>query len=106
MGLTILMFPFKKDFSDNREEVEKHILLSDFRMGPDEMVEGREAKVLHYRRGSKKDGITVTLWLDTKTLLPVKRVAAFEGTKARIIDLYREFVLDPKVDASAFDLPK
>lgn len=81
------------------------IPLSRFRMGPDEKVGGRDAKVIHYLAGAQEIGTTYTLWLDAKTLLPLKRRGVQEAAKAQGTEVYREFVLDPKVDASAFELP-
>jgi hypothetical protein len=46
----------------------------------------------------------MTLWIDAKTLLPLKRAYVLDNM--RIVENYHEFRLDPKIDAKAFELPK
>ncbi|MBM3993646.1 MAG: hypothetical protein FJ303_05775 [Planctomycetes bacterium] len=84
----------------------------DFKLSAPEKVGGRNAKVIRYRFGDGgKDGPEVILWIDAKTLLPLKRV--FDLRKNRgvvseilITETYHRFTLDPKVGANVFELPK
>ncbi len=84
----------------------------DFKLGAAEKVGEREAKLVRYRFGDGgNDGPEIILWVDGKTLLPLKRV--FDLRKNRgvvsgiiITESYNEFTLDPKIDAKAFELPK
>jgi hypothetical protein len=86
----------------------------DFKLGAAEKVGEREAKVVRYRFGKGgpcPDDQEIILWVDAKTLLPLKRV--FDLRKNRgvvsgivITEMYNEFTLDPKIDATAFELPK
>ena len=48
----------------------------------------------------------ITLWIDAKTLLPLKRSFTLKIDMIPISETYDRFVLDPKIEARAFDLPK
>jgi outer membrane lipoprotein-sorting protein len=89
---------------------EKLFNAKDFKMGEAAKVNGRDAKVLHYAidlEGESKPA-KITLWLDARTLLPLKRLIAPEGKgkEAQITETYTEFTLNPKLDAKTFELPK
>jgi hypothetical protein len=73
--------------------------VSDFKAGAADKVGGRDAKVISYRFAK---GRKLTLWLDNKTLLPLKSVYTLENM--HITEIYTEFNLDPKIDAKAFEL--
>jgi outer membrane lipoprotein-sorting protein len=75
--------------------------VSDFKAGPAAKVGGRDAKVISFRFGGGERG---TLWLDSKTLLPLKRVYTLGRDNMDITEIYTEFNLDPKIDAKAFEL--
>ncbi|MBI3466661.1 MAG: hypothetical protein HY000_26910 [Planctomycetes bacterium] len=86
-----------------------------FKEGAPEKVGGRQARVLSYKLGyaqgdnaavpdAEKNGTPVTVWIDSKTLLPLKHVIAWEGH--RWTEFYNDFTLDPKIDAKAFELPR
>jgi outer membrane lipoprotein-sorting protein len=83
-----------------------------FKMGAGEKVAGRDAKVVSYKAGPKeeKDHAAFTVWIDSKTLLPLKRVIVPGRTSGSagitISETYTKFTLDPKIDAKAFVLPK
>jgi outer membrane lipoprotein-sorting protein len=110
LGLTAGLRPFRMRPPAKSEEPEPdgQITLSDFQMGPAEKVEEREARVIRYKAsGPAAPGpVEVTLWLDARTGLPLKRVLNLEKYKARITETYREFHLDPKVNPRVFELPK
>jgi len=76
--------------------------VSDIKAGAADKVGGRDAKVISYRF-EKGDGGRDTLWLDNKTLLPLKRVYTL-GRDMHITEIYTEFNLDPQIDAKAFEL--
>jgi outer membrane lipoprotein-sorting protein len=87
----------------------------DFKAGPGGKVRERHAKVITYRLGQKADAPSqaaeVTLWIDAKTLLPLKRVVVQKKGKEgregiRITETYSEITLNPKVDVKRFELPK
>jgi hypothetical protein len=80
-------------------------------LGAAEKVGGRNAKVVRYWFGDRvKGGVEVTLWVDAKTQLPLKRVVDLgknRGVVSGIItESYHGFALSPKIDRKAFELPK
>jgi outer membrane lipoprotein-sorting protein len=78
-----------------------------FKAGAAEKVGGRDAKVVHYAvgvSGPADDEATFTVWIDAKTLLPLKRVIAMKRWSVIITETYQEFTLEPKIDAGAFEL--
>jgi outer membrane lipoprotein-sorting protein len=87
---------------------ESLLQLADFKTGAAAKVEDRDARVVHYRlSGPGVPGpARVTLWLDARTNLPVKRQIYYEKTQGRITETYTEFLTDPKVDARHFELPR
>jgi Tol biopolymer transport system component/outer membrane lipoprotein-sorting protein len=79
----------------------------DFRAGAAEKVGGRDANVVHFKMpsGMRDKDAAFTVWIDAKTLLPLKRVIVLDPTsKATITETYKEFTLDPEIDAGAFEL--
>jgi outer membrane lipoprotein-sorting protein len=85
------------------------IQVSDFKSGGAEKVGGRDARVVRYRLGEgdgDQDDAEVTLWLDARTLLPLKRTVVTKRDVVHVTETYRAFRLDPTVDAKAFELPK
>jgi internalin A len=90
----------KEDF-----DPEKLWRIGGFKAGAPEKVGGRGAKVVSYGFASGNlDSPPVTLWIDAKTLLPLKRVVVNSTQNLHITEIYTEFKLDPKVDAKAFAL--
>jgi hypothetical protein len=61
---------------------------------------------LNYRKGD--DGLAVTVWLDAKTGLPLKRqVSAKADGGTRVVEeLYTDLKVGGKLDARTFELPK
>jgi len=86
--------------------------VADFEAGAPTKVGGRDAKVISYRvldlpgpGGSA--GITFTLWIDSETLLPLKRLLVAEGPEGLVsVTELCHVQLDPNIDAGAFALPK
>ncbi len=81
---------------------------SDFKLAPKEKVRGREAQVLTHRVKDRcKENVLVTVWIDTKTNLPLRRVVSDENrTNVRVTEYYTDFKTDEKLDAKQFELPK
>jgi len=48
----------------------------------------------------------MTIWLDTQTNMPLKRLVIAPSEKARLTEVYTEFTLNPKLDGKMFELPK
>jgi outer membrane lipoprotein-sorting protein len=88
---------------------EKLFRVRDFKLSEATKVNGRDAKVLHYQIDiDGKESAKITLWLDARTLLPLKRVIIPEGMGegTEITETYTEFTLNPQLDAKTFELPK
>lgn len=88
---------------------------SDFELGKPDNVGTRRAQIVASKltpvaKGKTKVDITFseTIWLDAETNLPLKRVFTGnpDGKKITFTETYEKFVLDPKVDAKLFELPK
>ncbi len=73
-----------------------------------EKVGGRDAKVVRYKMnmsGIKDDDAVFNVWIDTKTLLPLKRLIVSKSL-GTITEHYNDFTLDPKIGPREFKLPK
>jgi outer membrane lipoprotein-sorting protein len=83
------------------------IKLSDFKALPNEKVNGRDAAVIAYKLTDRQTS-TVTVWIDTATGLPLKRITETGmkgGGPSAIVETYRDFRLNPQLDAKLFELP-
>jgi outer membrane lipoprotein-sorting protein len=109
LGLTAAHVPFRPQPPGAADQAPDNLLcLANFKTGAAAKVETRDARVVHYRlSGPGVPGpARVTLWLDARTNLPLKRLISYEKTKERITETYKEFLTDPKVDAKHFELPR
>jgi uncharacterized protein (TIGR03067 family) len=92
------------------DDAKDRFRVSGFKLGTKEKVGEREAQRLDYQLAVKglNDPLSVALWLDVKTGLPVKRIVteAVAGEKMRVTEIYGKLKLGEKVDARKFDLPK
>jgi len=89
--------------------------VSDFELGKPDNVGTRRAQIVACKltpvpKGEKKVDISFSesVWLDMETNLPLKREFSgdFGGKKIKFTETYEKFVLDPKIDAKLFELPK
>lgn len=91
-------------------DIEKDMGMSDLKLGKKEMVDGSEAQAIEFKLNIEgpKDALAITVWVDLKTNLPVKRVAV--GTEGKmtftITEKYSKTVLGGKIDEKEFTLPK
>ena len=82
---------------------------SDFKLGANTKVAGRDARTIQYKVTiSGKETASVKLWLDAKTLLPLKREITGEkqGESMRILESYSEFKLGKKGGGKSSAPPK
>jgi outer membrane lipoprotein-sorting protein len=90
-------------------DLDKDYPLKNFKLGAKEMVGKREAQVVQYLLQAKKAGDLgeVTVWIDTKTQLPLKRaMAGKKDTKVGdMTETYSVFTVDSKLDGKLFDVP-
>jgi outer membrane lipoprotein-sorting protein len=82
--------------------------VSDFVLGKKETVGEREAQIIDYKVVmDNRDTAESTIWLDTETKLPLKRVLSsrLANESMRITETYRIRV-NGKIDGKKFELPK
>jgi hypothetical protein len=81
---------------------------SGFEMAGKEKVGKRDARAVRFTLGPKGEGgMTVKLWLDAKTDLPLKlSVTGGKSDIAEVTETYSEFAIDPELDAKVWELPK
>jgi outer membrane lipoprotein-sorting protein len=89
------------------------LLISEFKLGAKERVGTVDAQAVQYsvKFGGLTTGpaekVVVTVWIDPKTQLPLKRKVIVGNQEADYFtEVYTEFVIDPKLDAKVFELPK
>ena len=110
-GLSLPTMPLPPVEAANSKE---RFPVSGFRLGPKEKVGEREAQRLEYQLFIKgQNGPTgeklpfpVTVWLDPRTCLPIKRVVTQDVLGVKITESYGKLVLDGEVEAKQFELPK
>lgn len=89
-----------------RFDPDKDWVVKTFKLGGKEMVAKREAHLVHYEvesRGDKPSKDAVSVWIDTKTQLPVKHSIVEKG--CRFTATYKVFTLGSNLDAKLFDIP-
>jgi outer membrane lipoprotein-sorting protein len=95
-------------------DVNTFMPISDIKFGKKESLDGKETQIIEYtlsvseEGNPKKDLMKCKVWIDTKTLLPVKRIQTSESNKDKITitEIYSKVAIDGKIDAKAFELPK
>lgn len=111
VGLAAIQFPTRTQKGEEAKEIDADELLrvSDFKMGEPAKVGGKDARVITFTvtpRKQEKDAATVTLWIDAKTLLPLRQVITPPKQDRQITTTYTTFEINPKVDPKSFELPK
>ncbi len=90
------------------------ISTSALKLGVKERVGKRNAQLVEYKLTLKPDQPEqiigtwdVKLWLDAKTGLPLKRSLSgrLNGHELAVVEVYKKFVLDKKIDEKRFELP-
>jgi outer membrane lipoprotein-sorting protein len=84
------------------------MVATNFRLGKKEKLDGKDVQSLQYALRDKDGPLgeiaVCTVWLDTKTQLPLKQL--LEGANSfRVQETYVEWQLDPKLDAKLFSPP-
>lgn len=82
--------------------------VSDFVLGKTEKVGEREAQVIVYKLlMDNRDTAETTIWLDTETKLPLKRVLSSKigNESLRVTETY-QIRVNGKIDGKNFELPK
>jgi len=90
------------------EDPTKVFLVKGFKLGAKEKVGDREAQIVHYQIEDKRDGdvTEASIWIDTQTQLPLKRVLAGKTTDGRftMTETY-VFTVDSKLEDKLFEIP-
>jgi outer membrane lipoprotein-sorting protein len=91
-------------------DVNEMFKVSDVTIGKKEKLDDKEAQVVEYKLTikSSKDSLSVTVWLDPKTALPMRRVlkSKQERQAMTITETYTDVMLDKQIAAKTFELPK
>jgi len=91
-------------------ELNEEFPVTTFKLGPKEMIGEREAQVVQYQLENKKLGslAKMSLWIDTKTGLPLKRTMAEkqDGKEVRMTETYTVFTVDSNLDDKLFEVPQ
>jgi len=86
------------------------ITASDFEKVKTEKLDGRDALVIEYKLTIKGQNtpMAATVWVDTQTQLPLKRVVRAEmgGETVTLTETYSNIRFNPKLGADFFQLPK
>ncbi len=105
-GVLPALLPHGYAYANGGGFYNKMFPVSDFKLGSKEKVGEREAQRLDYVFGIKGEKVTypVTVWIDVKTELPLKRLVS-DGGLVWFTETY-ELKLDGKLDSKMFELPK
>ena len=90
-------------------DIDKYLPASDFKLGKKILVNGQETQPVSCTvKPQKGPALQMTVWLVTKTNLPLKRelTATEKDFTLTVVEMYSEFTLNPKVDAKIFEIPK
>ena len=94
-----------KDFDRDRD-----LPVSAFRLGKREPVAGREAQEVGYVLRHRGEDLAVSVWVDVRTHLPVRRVVrdpAVAGPAGVVLtEAYTRVGVDEKVEGAEFELPR
>ncbi len=95
---------------DREFKIDEEYPVTGFKLGKKEKVGDKEAQEVQYVLTISKEKVTLasSVWLDTKTNLPLKRVmtATIEKINITITESCSKLTLDTKVDLKKFELPK
>lgn len=90
-------------------DLEKEFPLKNFKLGAKEMIGQQEAQVVQYQLHEKDTVLAdVTVWIDTKTGLPLKHTIAGnkEAKVGDVTETYCVFNVDSKLDDKLFEIPQ
>jgi outer membrane lipoprotein-sorting protein len=116
-GMSVQFFAFGKrlhwltelDGKKQGFKIDEDFKVTDFALGDKEKVGEHEAQVVRYNLFLREVKLSVSVWLDAKTKLPLKRVTKFPDKgeqKLTVTETFTELTLNPKLEPKAFELPK
>ena len=113
MGIAVLSIRKEGEdqFKADKFDKDKFMPLSDFKLGKKEKVGDKETQAVEYLialEGQDGEKFPVTVWIDTKTNLPVKRVMVIDkqNMKTTVTETIKSYKVDEKIDPKTFELPK
>jgi len=104
-GFRIGLFMSMSHVNRGDDDDYRKLKLSNFQTAGKEKVEGRQANVIEFTLTKGTVGTKHKLWLDTQTGLPLQLVAE-NGGVFRVVEIYRNWQLNPQLPDETFDLPK
>jgi outer membrane lipoprotein-sorting protein len=107
-GFMMMTTPLPPEpFANPNFDLKEGFSVSGFKLGPREQIGARETQRVDYTLSVKGNSGTfpVSVWIDSKTGLPVKRQVGTDTEKVWYSENY-EVTLDGKVDPKTFELPK
>ena len=104
----MLMARSAKPGEEKEFDLDKDAPVTNFKLGAKEMVGDKTAQVVTCKLDFDGTSARMSVWIDTKTHLPLKRVVAVDqdGKMFRITETYSTFAIDPKLDPKLFEIPK
>jgi outer membrane lipoprotein-sorting protein len=89
-------------------DLDKECPVKNFKFGAKELVGTRPAQVVEYQIEEKGKTLKASVWIDTQTQLPLKRLLIGDdaGQTIRITETYNTFTVNGKLDPKLFDIPK
>jgi len=90
---------------------DKDYPVKNFKLGIKEMVGKRDAQIVQYQVEEKSGKLStevVSVWIDTKTQLPLKRAMVNEVPGKQVFrstEIYSVFTVDSKLDGQLFEIP-
>jgi len=109
-GLVVVFFFTGTSEKPDEFKVDEQFRVAEFKLGQKERVGDREAQVVRYLltvKAVSNEPMSVAVWVDTKTQLPLKRVltAKLHGKKTTLTETYTKLEVDGKIDPKQFELP-
>jgi hypothetical protein len=108
-GMLAMMRSQRKDDKKEAFDLDKMIAIKDFKAGAKEKVGTHDTQVVQYNLDLGMEGkAKVSLWIDTKTNLPVKRELMVDdnGKNFQLTETITAFDVNPKLDPKLYELPK
>ena len=90
-------------------DLDKVVPIKNFKLGAKEMVGRHQAQVVEYQNEGNGKTVKVSVWIDTQTQLPLKRLVVTERagkTLSTITETYDTFAVNGKPDPKLFEIPK
>jgi len=107
-GAMMMARAVKQGEEEKEIDLDKDAPVTNFKLGAKEMVGDSTAQVVTYQLDFNGKSAQMSVWIDTKTQLPLKRVVAVDqdGQMFRITETYSTFAIDPKLDPKLFEIPQ